>query len=242
MSHFHWDRYATGSSPLHRLSADAKLLLFPGLALVAVTVPSPTPEGFLRLGALGILVLVLAALSRIPARYLLSRVAMLLPFVLMTFLFRVGGKGGIRFLEFAALKASLSVACLVLLASTTPFGRMLVALGRWKTPTLILQVLAFAYRYLFVIVEESERLVRALRSRGWEGRWLHEARTLGQLVGHLFIRSYERGERVYLAMASRGFDGTRRLEGPGLGPGDLGVPVLLLLAAILIRFAPGFAA
>jgi len=42
-------------------------------------------------------------------------------------------------------------------------------------------------------------------------------------------------------MASRGFDGTRRLEGSGLGPGDLGAPVLLLLAAILIRFAPGFA-
>ena len=66
---------------------------------------------------------------------------------------------------------------------------------------------SFAYRYIFVLVDEAERMERARDSRCYGGRWLWHAKVIGQMIGTLFLRSYERAERVYVAMVSRGFDG-----------------------------------
>jgi cobalt/nickel transport system permease protein len=65
----------------------------------------------------------------------------------------------------------------------------------------------FVYRYVFVLTDEVLRMKRARDSRGYQGRWLWQAAVVGRMIGTLFLRSYERGERVYLAMLARGFEG-----------------------------------
>jgi cobalt/nickel transport system permease protein len=105
------------------------------------------------------------------------------------------------------IKALLGAAATILLTSTTPFPKLLQALGHLRVPQLLVIMLSFTYRYLFVLVDEAQRMKRACDSRGYSGRWLGHTRVFGHLIGTLFLRSYERGERVYLAMLARGFDG-----------------------------------
>ena len=88
-----------------------------------------------------------------------------------------------------------------------------------------MSITAFMVRYLTILTGEAERMHVARQSRGYEPRWLWQAGAMAASVGTLFVRAYERGERVHLAMCSRGYDGTmpelggRRADGAGLGAG-----------------------
>jgi cobalt/nickel transport system permease protein len=99
----------------------------------------------------------------------------------------------------------------MLLTSTTKFTSLLKGLERLKVPKIFIMIISFMYRYLFLIVDELQRMERAKKSRtfGKAGR-LRIIKTLSNIAGVLFVRSYERAERVYLAMCSRGFDGEIR--------------------------------
>ena len=117
-------------------------------------------------------------------------------------------------LLFAAvmIKAWLSVLVSGLLVATTSFPDLLKAMRTLHVPAILTAVIAFMYRYLFVLVDEAMRLqtAREARSAGPGGSLLWRARVLGGMIGSLFIRSYERSERIYAAMLSRGFVGEIR--------------------------------
>ena len=81
-------------------------------------------------------------------------------------------------------------------------------------PVIVVDLLALTYRYVFVLVGEAMRLRRAAAARGYRPRWLGQAVLIGRLVGRLFVRSYERAERVYDAMTLRGFTGQMPASGP----------------------------
>ena len=97
---------------------------------------------------------------------------------------------------------------MVILTSTTRFTDLLKGFERMHFPKLIIMILSFMYRYIYLFTDELMRMKMAkdARSAGG-GRWFH-IKVLANMVGVFFIRAYERGERVYLAMCSRGFDGT----------------------------------
>jgi cobalt/nickel transport system permease protein len=78
---------------------------------------------------------------------------------------------------------------------------------------VITAIAGFMVRYLGIVAGEGRRMHVARQSRGYDPRWLWQARGIAASAGTLFVRSYERGERVYLAMLSRGYDGTM----PALG-------------------------
>ena len=106
----------------------------------------------------------------------------------------------------------------------------------FRIPHVFLLILAFLYRYQFLLVDEAERMLRALQSRGYRARSLLHARVIGSLLGMFLLRSYERSERVYAAMASRGFEGNLPATGVSRLTGfDLGFPAVIGLAAILLR-------
>jgi cobalt/nickel transport system permease protein len=107
------------------------------------------------------------------------------------------------------VKSWLSVLASGLLVMTTPFPTLLSALRALGVPHILTAILSFMYRYLFVLVDEAMRLqtAREARSAGSGGTLLWRVRVLGGMVGSLFIRSYERSERIYAAMLSRGYDG-----------------------------------
>ena len=104
-------------------------------------------------------------------------------------------------------KGTLGVATSVILAATTPVPELLRGLERLRLPAAFTTVAAFMVRYADVIVDEVRRMRIARISRGYDPRWIWQARAVAASAGTLFIRSYERGERVYLAMVSRGYSG-----------------------------------
>jgi cobalt/nickel transport system permease protein len=97
---------------------------------------------------------------------------------------------------------------------------------------------SFMYRYSFILIDEMHRMRRARDSRSFGGRWLWQTRVIGHMVGTLFLRSFHRGERVYLAMLSRGYHGTiPQTTAERLGGGEVAflslVPLLLVMRIYL---------
>lgn len=128
----------------------------------------------------------------------------------------IGGEGLRAFATIAA-KSWLSVQVALLLTYTTPFHDLLDALRELRLPRILVAIIGFMYRYLAVLGDEAQRLIRARASRsaladgvagGGSIAW--RARVTGNMVGSLFLRSYERSERIYDAMIARGFEGTFR--------------------------------
>jgi len=120
---------------------------------------------------------------------------------------------GLQVLWNILAKAWLSILSLILLTSTTRFSNLLRSLEKLRLPRVMTMILSFMYRYIFVLIDEAMRMKQARDSRNFGGGRLRQLRTIGNMIGTLFIRSYERGERVYAAMVARGFDGqTRTLE------------------------------
>jgi cobalt/nickel transport system permease protein len=119
------------------------------------------------------------------------------------------------------LRAWLSVQGALLLVATTRFPDLIHALEHLHFPKLIVTIIAFLYRYLFVLTDEVLRMTRARQARsaaaagrqsGGSLRW--RAGVAGSMVGQLFLRSYERSDRIYNAMLSRGYSGQIRTLTP----------------------------
>ena len=104
-------------------------------------------------------------------------------------------------------KATLGVTASIVMAATTEVPDILEGLDRLKVPRLLTAIAGFMIRYLDVVLGEMHRMRVAMRSRGYDPRWIWQGRALATSAGALFIRSYERGERVYQAMVARGYEG-----------------------------------
>lgn len=170
--------------------------------------------------ALGTLCLIL--ISRIDLRVLLSRVVVEFAFVaviLLGTLFRPEGEvvwswgifritdAGLIVLGSVAIKVTLSLLLLNLLILTTPIPALLEALRRLKMPPLLVAIMASMYRYLQVLIQEFTTMRRAALSRNLMLNNKGTRRVIGNIMGALFIRTYERGERIYQAMQARGYRG-----------------------------------
>ena len=174
------------------------------------------------LAYLGFFALILTAikLAQLPFKTVALRSLIEIPFVLFAFLMPFFGTGatievlGITLYENGILaglgiiaKGTLGILTAILLSSTTTAREILRGLERLKVPTLIIQIATFMLRYTNVVNDEMERMRIARASRGFEATGVKHWKILGQSAGALFIRSYERGERVHLAMVSRGYQG-----------------------------------
>ena len=134
------------------------------------------------------------------------------------------------------IKATLGLATTVLLGATTPIAEILHGLEHLRMPRLMTAIAGFMVRYADVITGELTRMRIARESRGYDPRWFWQARAIASSAGTLFIRSFERGERVYLAMVSRGYSGTMPLDHDPTVPvsrwaAALALPVLASMVA-----------
>ena len=195
---------AAGDSPVHRLDPRVKII---GRILVAVVAASTPPGAWAALVAYVAVVAVLVAVARLPLQHTLRRMLIEVPFLLAALALAVfAADGGVRG-GTLALKLTASVLAMILLSSTTPFPRLLHGFEALRTPRLIVMIVSFMWRYLHVLGEEWHRMRIARQARGHRARWLWQERSLGPVIATLFLRSLHRGERVYLAMSSRGFQG-----------------------------------
>jgi cobalt/nickel transport system permease protein len=195
---------AAGDSPIHRLDARVKIVALIGLAIVAVTTPAARWAAFATYLAI---LAGLCAAARLPLGYVLRRLTVELPFLVAAAMLPFVAPDGMRVAGTVAAKATTGVLAMVLLSSTTPFPVLLHGFEQLRAPRLVVMIVAFMWRYLHVIGDEVTRMRVARQARGYQPRWLWQAGAVGQSVAALFIRSLERGERVYLAMASRGYQG-----------------------------------
>jgi cobalt/nickel transport system permease protein len=252
------DRYIVGTSPLHRLDARVKVALTVAFIVCASLLPVGAWLALVCLTALAWLAIIVSGIGvwTIGRRALVG-----LPFLLVavTVIWSVPGEPVLRVpLGFTTLiatdaglarfitivwKGSLSLVMALLLSSTTHFLSVLGALRALGLPRMLVAILGLMDRYLFVLVDEAQRLQRArlcrsaaLHGQGGGTVWWR-ARVTGQMAGTLLVRAFERSERIYVAMLARGYGGElRMIDTPALDRGELrlglGVGVLLVLIVV----------
>jgi cobalt/nickel transport system permease protein len=216
------ERHSEKDGPLHRL--DPRLKLAATLAFVVGVVA--TPIGWWRaLAAEGLVLAFAVGLSGVPPRELLRRwlgflalVGFLAAMVAQSHPARAEvGAGGVVLAIVA--KNSLAFLAMLTLVNVTPFRKLLGAMRRLGVPPALVATLQFMYRYLHVLSEELDRMVKARRSRSFGRTGRLDWGLLTGLIALLFLRAFERGERVHAAMVARGWDGTiRTLDGPDPKP------------------------
>ncbi len=255
--HFHVvDAYQDTGSLLH--STDARIKVIVTFALVLLI--ALTPMGAFA-AYVGFFAIVMAGtlIARVDPLTVLKRSLIALPFAgaAISLIFTVPGPslgtvpllgwsisatGLIRFASIM-FKSFVSVQAAVLMMQTTHFTDMLWAFGALRVPKILVAIFSFMYRYLFVLADEALRLTRARDSRSATiggsratGRSIaFRARTTGRMVGNLFLRSYDRSERVYQAMVSRGYRGElKQLDTPPLTSRDVVVGIVPLLIGLML--------
>ena len=214
--HLHSGVAGNTHSPIHRLDPRAKLIGLASITFVAVSTPLGAWPVFV---ACALALATVAALARVSPRTLWSRAKVVLPLVLFVAVFvpffRGGqqldlgpvdvSKEGLATFATVSAKAILGTLSAVLLGATTSFPDVLHALERLKMPKLLILIAAFMYRYLFTIVDEVQRMRAALAARGYAPRHALQVQAIGRVATALFLRTYERAERVHLAMLARGW-------------------------------------
>lgn len=224
-----FDRYEQGESVIHLLDPRVKVVITVLFIVSNVFLPDGAWVAF---GLAWALILLAGRLARLALVSLLKRSVVALPFALaaVTIIFthpgetlsawQIGGltvtatdAGLVRFASIM-LRSWLSVQMALLLAATTPFPDLMHALRHLRVPAVLITIISFMYRYLYVLTDEAGRLLRARAARSARpaageggGSLLWRARTAGNMVGQLLLRSVERSERVYHAMAARGYRG-----------------------------------
>ena len=206
-----------GHSVVHRLPAHVKLVALVGFVLVVVATPR---EQFWAFGVYAALLAAVVRLTAVPVAYLARRMVVEVPFVVFALLMPFVAAGprvaaGPLELSQAGLwggwallaKGTLGVVASLALGATTEPRDLLAGLERLRLPHQLVQIMGFMMRYLEVVTGELHRMRIARDSRGFQARSVRAWPALAATAGALFIRSYERGERIHLAMLSRGYTG-----------------------------------
>lgn len=209
--------YVHEHSPLHRMAPEAKILAMVGMVAVAALTPREQVVAFVVYGCA---VAALLAVAKVRPGFIAARLTALAPFFLFALAIPFVASGetievvGVR-LSIEGLwgawnvfaKALIGGSLSVLLTATTEVPDIIAGLGRLRVPAVLVSIAGFMIRYLEVVAEELRRMRVAMTARAYDPRWLAQARPIATGAGALFVRSYERGERVHGAMLARGFTG-----------------------------------
>ncbi len=208
MKHHFADEYSQVDGILQKI--DPRIKIISALLFVFLVNITPFTKAFSLIYYTFILVLC-SLLANVPLLRIFQKSLVSLPFIIFFALFslfyhhRQPWFSGV-----IVIKAYLSILAMILLISTTSFSHFLKALQKLKIPVILVMILSFMYRYLFVITDELMNVKTAKDARTVGGSaWFH-TKVLANIIGVVFISSYERSERIYKAMLSRGFDGTIR--------------------------------
>lgn len=258
-----FDRYHEADSPLHRLDPRVKVLVTVAFILSNVLLPD---GAWLAFGLSWLFVLGLNLLAQLGLGFTFRRSFVALPFALaaITAIFSIPGTplgewhlgsltliptdtGVLRFVSIV-IRSWLSVQIAILLVAVTRFPDLIHAFEHLHVPAILTTIIAFLYRYLFVLTDEVMRLLRARESRsatiaghksGRSVMW--RARVAGNMTGQLFLRSYERSDRIYNAMLARGYTGQLRTLNPHvMKKSDWTLAALSVIVILVLQFIGRF--
>lgn len=207
MHHSFIDEYSYIVSPVHCLPVKLKLFSL-GLYVLAVAL---TPVHiFWAFIIYGLLLFLGLWFSRLPAGFILKRLKEILPFIIIILISVPFMRHENRLLVFSRclIRAVLASTAMIVILSTTRFTQLLEGLRAFGVPVIFIRMFSFMYRYIFILEDELEKMKRSFlarsvrRNKGWLA-----LKVFANLLGVLFIRAFERSERIYLAMQARGYDG-----------------------------------
>ena len=202
MHHDFLDRYSRMDSAIHRMPAGLKATA--ALCMILVVVLSPITLVY-PAACVFVLLLVVIGASKLPPLFFLRRLLFFEPFIIIiAALTLLQPDGWIRFSSIV-VKSTLSLITVIALSNTTPFTELLGVLRRIHTPPVIVTMIALMYRYIFVLVDETQRMKRARQSRTFSAKKARAWYSISTIIGQLFVRSTERAERIYAAMSARGW-------------------------------------
>ncbi len=217
------DLLATQHTALHRLDPRAKVLTTACFVLCVVSFDRYTISAMLPYL---LYPAVLIAASGLPFGYILRKILIVIPFALVIGIFNpVFDRQVIMHVgEFAIwggwvscasilIRATLTASVAIILVALTGFPVICAALEKLGMPKAFAVQLLFLYRYIFVLTDEGVRTIRACQLRSFGRRGL-SLRQFGSLVGHLLLRTWDRAERIHMAMLARGFSGEFHTTGP----------------------------
>jgi cobalt/nickel transport system permease protein len=239
------DTLSSQQTSIHQLDPRAKLIT----SLVFVT--TVISFGKYEISALlpyFVFPVFLSTRGNIPSVYLIKKILLVSPFAVMIGIFNplmdrdilislgtIGISGGWVSFVSILIRFVLTVGVALTLIAVTGFNAVCMALDKLGTPRVFVVQLIFLYRYMFVLVDEAARMVRARSLRTFEGGG-SGLKTFGPMVGHLLLRTLDRAQRIYVAMCCRGFDGVIRILKPlRFSPRDIGFTVGWSALFILMR-------
>ncbi|GAB2835743.1 cobalt ECF transporter T component CbiQ [Actinocorallia aurea] len=240
--------YLHRESPVHALPPHCKIVATVGFVFAVAATPRHEVWAF---ALYALLLAAVAAVARIPGGTIARRMAIEAPFVVFALFLPFVARGpevevlgvglsvdGLWGAFSILAKGTLGVVASILLAASTEQRALLLGVERLGLPPLLAQIATFMFRYLDVVTDELRRMKIARAARGFEARDLRDAKIIARSLGALFLRTYERGERVHLAMLSRGYDGRMPvLVETGATRGQWAASAVLPAAAALVATA-----
>lgn len=245
--------YTNRDSVMHRLDPRVKIIAF--FSFIFMVVLTPLEGDVYRFVAYFALLFGMMLFSNVPLGFIFQRSLVILPFVVFITIFLpfTPSKGlaetsyiylwglklnreGILFFQEITFKAWLSALSMILLTNTTKFTDLLKGLEKLKVSRIMIIIISFMYRYIFVFIEEVKSVQRAMQSRNFGGNKLWQWKILSALLANIFLRTYEQSERVYVAMLARGFDGQiRTMDEMQVCKSDMAFLGLVAVMLIIIR-------
>jgi cobalt/nickel transport system permease protein len=221
MRHSFLDKYSDIGSVIHCLDPRVKIISF--FIYIFLVILTPPMEVY-QFVAYFIIIFIVLLITRVPIIYVLKRTLIIIPFVLLVGIFipffkedQIGGGYNLGFLRLSysglwifwnvLIKSWLTVLAMTILSTTTKFSFLLRGLEVLYIPKILIILLSFMYRYIFILLDEVQRIEQTWKSRYFGGRYLRQMKIFGNIIGSFFVRAYERGERVYQSMCARGFEG-----------------------------------
>jgi cobalt/nickel transport system permease protein len=239
-------------SRVHRLPAHVKLVALVGFVLAVVSTPA---AAFWAFGVYAVMLVAAVVVANVPAPVVSRRLAVETPFIVFALLLPFVAAGprveviGLELSEPGVLgawnvlvKGTLGVVAAILLSATTAPRDLLAGLERLRLPATLVAILSFMVRYLSVVSDDLHRMRIARESRGYAGGRAGQLKAVAGGVGALFVRSFERGERVHLAMRSRGYTGRMPLLGAVAASREqwlegLAISLVAVVIAVTVRVA-----
>lgn len=224
MHHAYIDKFAYQDSPVHRLDSRVKFAAVVIFTAAVISLPSYA-VGILACYAIGPFAILVT--GRVPVKFALKHILVVSPFIVVLALSSPIYDKAIVIVEFGPLswqmtrgwlqcfsilgKFTVTMLALIGLVSTTRFSDLLAGLEKLGIPKVLIVQLGFLYRYIFVLIEDAQHILRARTGRKLRNLGARlELKTAAAMIGSLFIRSLDTAERVSIAMQGRGFDGRFR--------------------------------
>jgi cobalt/nickel transport system permease protein len=209
--------YVHEHSVVHGMAPQAKLVAVLGMVMAVAVTPR---EAIWAFGIYAFLIGSIAVVARIRLGFIAVRLLAIAPFVLFALFIPFVATGEtieVGFVEVSVdglwgawnilIKAILGASISILLTATTEVAAIIRGLRVLRVPALFVAIATFMIRYLELITDEVGRMRIGMIARGYDPKWITQARPIASSAGALFIRTYERGERIHAAMLGRGFTG-----------------------------------